>query len=125
MSHRLLVLDEAEDELFAAEDWYERQRPGLGRAFRIAVEEAVERLLKAPKAASPISSAPALAGVRRAFIKRFPYSIVFIEHKDDLWIVAFAHHNRRPGHWRERLGSYFPVWISTAAIGACRCRPFL
>ena len=32
----------------------------------------------------------------------FPNSIVFIEHGEDL-CVAFAHHHRRPGYWRERL----------------------
>jgi hypothetical protein len=28
---------------------------------------------------------------------------VFIDHDEDLWIVAFAHQHRRPGYWRERL----------------------
>ena len=103
MSQRIVVLDEAEDELIAAENWYERQRPGLGREFRTAIDEGMERLLKAPLAASPIVNIPALIGARRIFVKRFPYSIVFIEHGEDLWVVAFAHHHRRPGYWRERL----------------------
>ena len=48
MSQRLIVLDEAEDELIEAEKWYERQRLGLGREFRTAIDEGMERLLKAP-----------------------------------------------------------------------------
>lgn len=39
MSQLLIVLDEAEDELIEAEKWYERQRPGLGRKFRTAIDE--------------------------------------------------------------------------------------
>ena len=38
MSHRAIVLDEAEDELIAAQQWYETQRPGLGQEFRSAIE---------------------------------------------------------------------------------------
>jgi len=103
MSQRLIVLDEAEDELIEAEKWYERQRLGLGREFRSAIDEAMERLLKAPLAASPILNLPPSIGARRVQVKRFPYSIVFISHDEDLWIVAFAHQHRRPGYWRERL----------------------
>ncbi len=79
MSHPLIVLDEAEEELIEAEKWYERQRPGLGREFRTAIDETMERLLKAPLAASPMVNVPAFIGARRIFVKRFPYSIVFIE----------------------------------------------
>jgi len=103
MSQRLIVLDEAEEELIEAEKWYERQRPGLGREFRITIDEGMEHLLKAPLAASPIFNIPAFHGARRILVKRFPYSIVFFEHGEDLWVVAFAHHRRRPGYWRERL----------------------
>jgi len=103
MSHRVIVLDEAEDELIEAQRWYETQRPGLGQEFRSAIDEAMERLLKTPFAASPIVNVPASTGARRVLVKRFPYSIVFIDYNDDLWVVAFAHHHRRPGYWRERL----------------------
>ena len=103
MSRRLIVLDEAEDELIEAEKWYERQRSGLGREFRAAIDDGIERLLKAPLAASPIVNLPPSIGARRVLVKRFPYSIVFIEHGEDLWVVAFAHHRRKPGYWRERL----------------------
>ena len=102
MSQRLIVLDEAEDELIEAEKRYERQRPGLGREFRTEFE-GMERLLKAPLAASPIVNLPPSISARRVLVKRFPYSIVFIEHGEDLWVVAFAHHRRRPGYWRQRL----------------------
>jgi hypothetical protein len=54
MSHRIIVLDEAEDELIAAQRWYETQRPGLGQEFRKAIDEAMDRLAEAPLTASPI-----------------------------------------------------------------------
>jgi hypothetical protein len=105
MTQRVIVLDDAEDELIEAQNWYDRQRPGLGNEFRTAIEEAIERLIKAPLAASPIVDLSPSIGARRVLVKRFPYSIVFIIHEEDIWVVAFAHQHRRPGYWRERLKS--------------------
>ena len=51
MSQRVIVLNEAEDELIEAQMWYDRQRSGLGKEFRSAIDEAIERLVKAPLAA--------------------------------------------------------------------------
>ncbi len=90
MSRRVIVLHDAEEELIEAQRWYEKQRTGLGQEFRIAIEEATERLIKTPAVSVPILNLPEVRGVRRLLVKRFPYSIVFIEHKDEFWIVAFA-----------------------------------
>ncbi len=46
MSRRLIVLDEAEEELIEAEKWYERQRPGLGREFRTAIDDGMELFIE-------------------------------------------------------------------------------
>jgi hypothetical protein len=89
MSHRIIVLDEAEDELIAAQRWYETQRAGLGQEFRKAIDEAMDRLAEAPLTASPIVN-PLTQPIetRRMLVKRFPYSIIFVEYKEDLWITA-------------------------------------
>ncbi len=39
-------------------------------------------------------------GARLVFVKRFPYSVVFIEQHEDRWVVAFAHQCRRLEYWR-------------------------
>ena len=103
MSQQIIVLDEAEDELVAAERWYEHRRPGLGSEFRVAIDEAMAQLNAAPQSASPVSTIPPSLGARQIFVKRFPYSVIFIQHESDLWVVAFAHQSRRPGYWRDRL----------------------
>ena len=48
----------------------------------------MERFLKAPLAASPIVHLSLSIDVRRVLVKRFPYSIVFINHDEDLRVVA-------------------------------------
>lgn len=102
MNCEVVVLDEAEEELTEAHDWYEANRPGLGLEFRLAIEEAMRRLIEETAAALPIPGVNPSSGIRRVFVKRFPYSIVFMEHGNAVWILAFAHHHRRPGYWRTR-----------------------
>ncbi len=102
MSRNLIVLDEAETELAEAATWYETQRAGLGREFLSAIEEALGRLMETPSIAISPPGVSASLGARSVFVKRFPYSIVFVEHDGDLWVVAFAHQRRRPGYWRRR-----------------------
>ncbi|HEX9445912.1 MAG TPA: type II toxin-antitoxin system RelE/ParE family toxin [Candidatus Binatia bacterium] len=73
MDRRVIVLDEAEDELIEAQRWYEARRTGLGQDFRSAIDDAIARLLKAPLSASPVISLQASIEARRVLVKRFPY----------------------------------------------------
>ena len=40
---------------------------------------------------------------RRLIVRKFPYSIIYELHGDDVLILAVAHGKRRP-YWRERAG---------------------
>jgi hypothetical protein len=40
---------------------------------------------------------------RRALARKFPYSVVYLDQPDRVWIVALMHAKRRPGYWRERV----------------------
>jgi hypothetical protein len=40
---------------------------------------------------------------RQAFIRRFPYKVIFLERPDEIMILACAHSRQRPGYWRRRL----------------------
>lgn len=102
MSRSLIVLEEAEIELSEAAAWYETQRAGLAHEFLTAIAEAMDRLMETPDIAPPTPGVSVETGARSVFVKRFPYSIVFVEHQDELWVVAFAHQRRRPGYWRTR-----------------------
>src|SRR6266536_2627179 len=41
---------------------------------------------------------------RRALARGFPYSVVYLDEPERVWIVAVMHAKRRLGYWRERLG---------------------
>lgn len=95
--HRL-----AEDELADAALWYEARQSGLGTSLLDLIDGTVERLLTGIVPSSPAPGVGRAKGARRVLIRRFPYSIVFYERKEEIVIIAFAHSSRRPGYWRSR-----------------------
>jgi toxin ParE1/3/4 len=89
---------DAEAELWEALSYYERQRPGLGREFRSEFEAALQRLRENPQAYAAEDD----PGVRYCPLRRFPYSLVYVVLDDRIWVVAVAHHRRRPRYWTGR-----------------------
>lgn len=90
--HRL-----AASELEAAEDSYERERPGAGPRFATAVEAAITLLRQHPEAA------PVLRGaIRGKVVHRYPYTIYYRVKGGALRILAVAHQSRAPLYWLGR-----------------------
>lgn len=85
-------------ELDEAIAYYETQSPGVGIELRKQVESAVSKIQQ-----HPLRWSPFIHGTRRFILRKFPYSLVYLKMQDHLWLVAVAHHKRRPGYWRERL----------------------
>ena len=89
---------EANEEYRDAASWYEARRDGLGEEFTAEIEQASQRIAQMPQSFPPHDS----AGMRRCVLRRFPYTIFFLELDDRIWIAAVAHHKRRPGYWDHR-----------------------
>jgi plasmid stabilization system protein ParE len=96
----LVVLAEAEAELNAAVEWYERERQGLGVALLREVERVVRAVAERPLA-WPI--VPGSSRVRRHPFRRFPFIAYFAIERDAVVVVGFGHTSRKPGYWRVRL----------------------
>ena len=94
----VVIEREAERELFGAADFYERRRSGLGLEFESAAREAV-RMIQA----DPARYAMQKNGTRRRVMSRFPFIVHYVDLPDAIWIVAFAHANRKPNYWASRL----------------------
>jgi toxin ParE1/3/4 len=88
---------EAEDEVRAALDYYDRRQAGLAGEFRRELEAAVERVRQNPQLYAEDD-----AGARQCPLGRFPYTLVYVELDDAIWVAAVAHQRRRPGYWRRR-----------------------
>ncbi len=91
----------ARRELREAIEYYEQQRPGLGREFRDEVYATVDRIKALPAAWRPISP-----NTRRCPTKQFPYEVIYAVERDELVIIviiAIAHAHRDPNYWKDRI----------------------
>ncbi len=69
--------------------------------LRTALAAALARIQANPQIGVAISGTQ---GRQYAFVRpRLPYSIVYVEETNRIRVVAFPHHKRRPGYWRNRL----------------------
>ncbi len=91
------ILHEAEVELWEAVQFYENRCAGLGLDFEKEIKAAIELIQQ-----SPGRWAVRKDGTRRYLVHRFPYFVVYLQHKDHVWIIAFAHCRRKPGYWSGR-----------------------
>lgn len=97
MTRTIRLHPAARRELDEAADFYDSEVPGLGARFLDEVERAAQQILAFPES-SPVVLGPA----RKKVMAPFPYSIVYAVSGDGILILAFAHHHRRPLHWRGR-----------------------
>ena len=100
MTLRIRVEDAAADELEAAALWYEERGSGLGGQLLDDVKHALDLIQRHPSVGASVPRVPAERGVRRVPLNRFPYSVVYRLSGDEIQVVAFAHHSRKPGYWR-------------------------
>lgn len=89
---------QAEEELFAAIEYYEECESGLGQAFLLEVMTAIANVTDFPTAWTKVDN-----DVRRCLTHRFPYAILFSIEEDTVLILAVMHLKREPGYWRSRL----------------------
>lgn len=89
---------EGEEELIEGASYYARESgPELGYAFIDEFQRSAE-VLRAHPTLGAIWRGP----IRRLPLRRFPYSIVYTLHGEEIKIFALAHQRRRPGYWRGR-----------------------
>jgi plasmid stabilization system protein ParE len=100
---RKIVVDKAaEEELTAAVSWYADRRPGLGQDFLAAVDATFELIRRFPKIGSLKRPTGLGREVRRLGVEGVPFSVVYRELPDGIYVVAVAHDKRRPGYWKNR-----------------------
>ena len=90
---------EAAREFIEAAAYYESAASQLGNRFILAVEAAESLISSHDEIGQEIES-----GFRHFVLAEFPHSIVYSIEPDRIWIVAVAHHKRKPGYWLERAG---------------------
>ena len=88
---------EAESELQAEATYYERHMLGLGERLTREVEAAVRVACSFPYIGSLYKY-----GTRRVYPKKFPFSVVYRVHGEEVVVLAIAPFSKKPGYWRSR-----------------------
>ena len=94
---------QAREEVIEAARHYGEQRAELRSEFLDSMDDTIARVVRY---APHIGGAPgidATLGVKRIFMKRFPYSVFFIELPTRYRVLAVAHARRKPFYWSGRL----------------------
>lgn len=97
MSLPLIIRPEAEQDLAAAQAWYEGQRAGLGQAFLARVDQMLAKIQLMPELYAEL-----YRGVRGGKLKRFPYVVYYRVLSDRIEVLAVLHGSRDPAVWQAR-----------------------
>lgn len=81
-----------------AQDWYESGISGLVRRFRNEIDILAERMSQNPRQFPVV-----FRNVRRALMRRFPYSLLFVAEAEILLVIACFHASRDPSQWQTRI----------------------
>jgi plasmid stabilization system protein ParE len=92
-----LFTSAAEVDVEEAFGWYESQRPGLGAAFRHALDIAVGAVVSNPEAYAVV-----YRQTRRVLLPKFPYGLFYRVQDDVVVVIACVHAKRHPRIWRSR-----------------------
>ena len=104
---RAVVVDEAAAEEAEAQAQFYMERAGEGVALRFAAEiEAIYRGLAEGRFVGVNHPRVRFRlPVKRVFLDRFPFAVVFYVEDELVHVVALAALRKRPGYWRARLPS--------------------
>jgi plasmid stabilization system protein ParE len=94
----IVLRPEARADLDEASNWYEAQRPGLGDEFLQQVDAAFRRI-----EARPTQFPKVLGELRRALLRRFPYSAYFLTERRRIVVIGVLHQRRNPWAWQQRV----------------------
>ena len=87
----------AKAEFYAAEKWYADISTELAERFAQAVDDGLETIAQYPFRFPVVHK-----GKRRAFVRRFPYSLVYLVEDARIVMIACFHGKRNPRHWQGR-----------------------
>ncbi len=98
---RIILHPEALTELRVAERFYQEGGGHELAANFIARVEAALRLISRDPSRFPHLLTE--RKIQKCRVKHFPFSLYYIDRKNDVWVIAITHHKRKPGYWKRRV----------------------
>jgi plasmid stabilization system protein ParE len=97
MTYQVIVRPEAAREIQEAFDWYEERSEGLGLEFLRAADACLSVVRRNPEAFPVVHEQ-----VRRALLRRFPYTLFYAVREGTISVIACFHIKRSPADWQRR-----------------------
>ncbi len=94
----LLFHPEVSLEIKSAYVWYQAQAEGLGDDFIDELEATYQKVVDSPQRWVIFQK-----GFRRCLLFRFPFSVIYRQQDDIIYVVAVMHNRRKPDYWLSRL----------------------
>ena len=94
------VLPEAFEDISEAVDWYNERRDGLGDEFEELFYSSVQSIQR-----NPLIHGTVYRIFRRRILKRFPYSVYYRIHNEEIVVSLIYHLARNPKTLRRILRS--------------------
>ncbi len=95
---KIEIIQIALKEFDDARAFYEMEQSGLGLRFEYEIKQSLLRIKQYTRAWSSERKE-----IRRYFVHKFPFKIIYSIQKDILVVLAFAHFHRKPYYWVDRL----------------------
>jgi hypothetical protein len=93
----------AQTEFEEAAGWYEVQREGLGFEFIAEVDRVLTHIAHEEEFATAPIAAVEGGVIRREFVDRFPYIVVFVETNEQRRVIMIRRGSSDPARWRSRV----------------------
>lgn len=84
-------------EVKASYDWYQNQADGLGDDFLRELEAGCQTIVELPET-WPVFRRK----YRRFLLSKFPFSVIYRQKNDSIFVVAVMHNSRKPDCWINR-----------------------
>ena len=86
-----------EIEVKSSYEWYQNQADGLGDDFLDELETAYQTIFELPDTWPKFKQ-----HYRRFLLRKFPFSVIYRQNNNSIFIVAVMHNSRKPGYWKNR-----------------------
>ena len=99
MKYKIILQEEARQDLKDAFDYFNEQQKGLGKGFIKAYKDKSEFIANLPTACQKIYK-----DKRRAIINPFKFNLIYVieESSKTVFIEAVMHSSRSPKRWKDR-----------------------
>jgi plasmid stabilization system protein ParE len=97
VTHQLVVSCEAQTDIAEAIAWLREASPSLPPRFKLELENVYASILEHTRMYPVVYKT-----FRRALLRRFPYSVFYVEESPIVLIVGVVHHSRDDSTWKRR-----------------------